>query len=146
VAHANHQLAILLDRFLYLSARFTHPPGRNATDVARAHFDQAQRELFNLAQAICALANPTVQRKLDLLREEIMVQLGLELRTRATGASIMRRSHPRPILWWEYQITPELSHDPTIVGNAVLKPYVKKLKEALRAQAAVIRARSSSPF
>jgi hypothetical protein len=146
VTHEHRKLAILLDRFIFLSARYTHPPGRNATDVARAHFDQAQRELFNLAQAICAIVNPAVQHRLDLLREEIMAQLGLELRTRATGASIMRRKHPRPILWWEYQITPELAHDPTIVGNAVLRPYVKKLKDALREQAAIIRARSSSPF
>ena len=145
MANDNSSLAILLERFSYLSARYTHPPGRNASEDARRHFNTAQRELFNLAQAICAILNPEVQLRLDLLREEIMAQLSLELRA-PTGAAVVRRKHPRPILWWEFQITPEVTHDPTIVGNAVLRPYVNKLKQALRDQAAVLRARSSSPF
>jgi len=137
----SRQLSPLLDRFYHLTRRYAHPPGRNASADARRHFDQAQIELFHLAQAICALLNPEVQLRLDLLREEIMAQLRLELRTCATGAFVVRRKHPRPVLWWEYQITPELTHDPTIVGNAVLRPYVSRLKTALRDQAAVIKAR-----
>ena len=135
------RLSLLLDQFYYLSKHFAHSPGRNATPAARRHFDQAQIDLFQLAQAICAIVNPEVQLRLDLLREEIMAQLRLALKTCATGAVVVRRKAMRPTLWWEYQITPELTHDPTIVGSAVLRPYVKKLKEALRDQAAAIRAR-----
>jgi|SRR5215467_2890008 len=131
----------LLNTFYTLSKRNAHPPGRNASADARRHFDQAQIDLFQLAQAICAIVAPDIQLRLDLLREEIMAQLRLELRTSATGAQVVRRKHPRPVLWWEYQLTPELSHDPYIAGNAVLRPYVTRLKEALRAQAAAVRAR-----
>jgi hypothetical protein len=135
------RLSPLLNQFYYLSKHYAHAPGRNATAADRRHFDQAQIELFQLAQAICAIVNPEVQLRLDLLREEIMAQLRLALKTSATGAVVVRRKAARPTLWWEYQITPELTHDPTIVGSAVLRPYVTKLKQALRDQAAAIRAR-----
>jgi len=139
--HDDCRLSSLLDNFYFLRKRYAHSPGRNASPDARRHFDQAQIELFYLAQAICAILNPEVQLRLDLLREEIMAQLRLQLRTSATGAAVVRRKVTRPTLWWEYQITPELTHDPTIVGSAVLRPYVTKLKQALRDQAAVINAR-----
>jgi len=138
--HDERRLSTLLNSFYFLSKRYTHPPGRNGGEDARRHFDQAQIDLFHLAQALCTLINPEIQLRLDLLREEIMAQLRLALRTSATGAVVVRRKVTRPTLWWEYQITPELAHDPTIVGHAVLRPYVTKLKQALRDQAAAIKA------
>jgi len=45
----------------------------------------------------------------------------------------------RPPTWQDAHLTPELSIDPTITGNAVVRRDVERLKAALRAQFATLR-------
>lgn len=41
--------------------------------------------------------------------------------------------------WYEVQITPEITTDPTITGSAILPEDLLRLSKVLRAQQAVVR-------
>lgn len=135
--HGIAQAAIT--RFKELSALYYRLPGKNTSPEKLAHYNHAQLELFNLAQTIVALRDPCVQFRVDTARRAIVAQLELHFKTGATGAALVRVRRPRRWCWRDAEITPEISFDPSLSGNAVLKPALKELKLALKAQAAVLR-------
>ena len=131
-------LAIAVERFTELSRHFAHPPGRHGTPEQRRHYTQAQLELWNLAQTICGMLNPQVQSELDSARRELVSQLSRCVRTPVTGALVIPCKRTRPLYWRDIQITPEITLDPDLSGLAVLRPDLKRLKLALRAQNTVL--------
>jgi hypothetical protein len=132
-----NRLAILCARFQELTKHFSHLPRNNRDATRRRLYVQAQEELFRLAQAICELADPAVQARLEEVREEAMAQVRLHVRV-PTGARVVTERPRRPLSWVDFQITPEITVDPHIAGSAVLSPILKRLKLALRAQWAIL--------
>jgi hypothetical protein len=132
-------LAILCDRFRNLSLQYRHVPrGSHSRDAdARRHYAQAQTELFQLAQAICKVAEPAVQSELEAARLDLVEQIRLHVKT-PVGPCVLPHVRSKLLAWSDYQITPELTSDPSIAYNAVLKPALARLKAALRAQWAVL--------
>jgi hypothetical protein len=97
--------------------------------------------MFNLAQMICMLTKPDIQLELDAVRREIIEQIRLNIKV-PTGARVETKRIPAGhLLWSEYQLTPELTVDPNITGNAVLFPLLTRLKALLRAQAGCVNTR-----
>jgi hypothetical protein len=135
----NVHTTMAIARFRALSNEFYRVPGRLATAEKRRLYHQAQIELFGLVQAICAQTDPALQLRLDSLRREIVAQLACDLKTQATGAYSVSTLPRRALSWRDFQITPEIAIDSRLAGNAVLRSTVKKLKEALRDQAGVLR-------
>lgn len=68
-----------------------------------------------------------------------MAQLSRCVKTQATGAAMVRTKSQRPMSWQDAQVAPEISVDPSMLGNGVIASDLKRLKLALRAQATVIR-------
>ena len=100
-------------------------------------YEQAQVEMFYLAQAICSQVDPALQQELDSVRREIVEQLNLHIKV-PTGARIVTKKVRSSIAWSDYQLTPEMMVDPTITGNAILYPLLKKLKALLRTQVSTV--------
>jgi hypothetical protein len=82
---------------------------------------------------------PAVQLELDSARRDLVAQLQRCVRTSVTGAVVHTLRLRRPPTWQDAHLTPELSIDPGITGNAVVRADVERLKAALREQAAVLR-------
>jgi hypothetical protein len=137
VLDERNQLAILCDRFHALSKQYGHAPRGRTTPEVRRLYNHAQTELFQLAQAICKIANPEIQANLEVARSEIMEQVRVHVKV-ATGARVVSERPIRAVAWYDFQITPEISFDPNITGNAVLRDELKRLKAALRAQYGVL--------
>ena len=123
----------LINRYLELQRKFAHC--NRHTD--RRQFDEAQRELWALAQAICQLTNPHIQQELDAARRDVMAQVNLHIEN--VGPVVVRpRAYKRPITWPEFQITPELSTDPTITGASVSADVAKRLRNAHKQQISLV--------
>ena len=80
-----------------------------------------------------------MQSELDSARRDLVAQLQKCIRTPVTGAAMGTVKLRRPPTWQDAHLTPELSIDPTITGNAVVRRDVERLKAALRAQFATLR-------
>lgn len=123
-----------ITRFRELRGKHGHLSRQDRSEYAIRCFHVAQVELFNLAQMICMLVDPPIQLELDAVRREIMEQIELNIKV-PTGARVeTKRIYTSRLLWSEFQLTPEIAVDPTIAGNAVLFPLLKRLKVLLRAQ------------
>lgn len=132
-------MAILCDRFRSLSLQHSHVPrgSHSRNGDARRLYSQAQTELFQLAQAIVQIADPAVQAELEAARLELVAQIRLHVKA-PTGPRVEPQRSARLLAWQDFQITPELTADPAIAYNAVLKPALNRLKAALRAQWSVL--------
>ena len=97
-------------------------------------FHTAQVEMFQLAQLICMMIRPDVQVELDSVRREIVEQIGMHIKAPIGARVVTKRIPDSHLLWSEFQLTPEIAVDPTITGNVVLLPLLKRLKALLRAQ------------
>ena len=105
---------------------------------------------FIVAQAICAIAAPTVQEALDACRREAMQYI-------AGGARRCDRHHIEGCVcaykaqiksevlqfgkstdWKRYEITPEVTRDPTISGRKLPRNLVRKLTRQLLKQQLVV--------
>lgn len=134
-------LEAAITRFRELRQHHGHLPRRHKTDDMVRQFHAAQVEMFNLAQVICMLVAPATQLELDAIRREIMEQIELNIKV-PTGARVVTRRIPTGhLLWSEYQLTPEITVDPSITGNAVLFPLLQRLKVLLRAQVGLVNTR-----
>ena len=137
----NLKLEQAVARFKELRGRHGHLSRQDRSAHAVRCFQAAQVELYQLAQVICMLLTPAIQIELDEVRREIMEQLDLRIKT-PVGARVVTKRIPKSnLLWSEFQITPEISVDPTITGNMVLRPLLQKLKGLLRAQCSTVNAR-----
>jgi len=135
-------LDMAIARFRELRGKHGHLPRNGRTPEVIRHFHAAQVEMFNIAQLICFLVGPEVQLELDATRREIIEQIELNIKV-PTGARVVTKRIPMGhLLWSEFQLTPEISVDPNITGNAVLFPLLKKLKGLLRAQCSLVNTRT----
>jgi hypothetical protein len=100
-----------------------------------------------LAQALAALADPSIQANLDAVRREIVETYGSKDQTPATGNNHGRRRsreifvHKRAkgkARWSDYQITPEIDTHLALVGTTIPKETARRLKRALTAQISLI--------
>lgn len=131
-------LEISIARFRGLRQNYAHLPRQRRTPERIEQFRMAQVEMFNLAQVICTLIDPQLQLRLDTVRREIMQQIDLNIKV-PTGARVeTKRTTLSHLVWYEYQLTPEIAVDPTITGNAVLFPLLRRLKACLRAQVGLV--------
>lgn len=130
------QLAIA--RFRELRGKWGHLPVRGRTPEIKRLFNAAQVEMFYLAQVICDSLDPAIQHALDETRREIVEQIELGIKVPTGARVVTKRIANGNFIWSEFQITPELAVDPSITGNAVLHPLLKKLRALLRAQVATV--------
>lgn len=127
------ELEIAIQRFKELKKQ-SYMPRRGRTPEMLRQFHSAQIEMFYIAQKICMLTRPDIQLTLDAVRRKIVEQIELSIKA-PIGARVMtQRVNSSALTWSEYQLTPEISSDPTITGNVVLMPLLRQLKESLRAQ------------
>jgi len=129
-------LAILVARFHELDRQFKHPGRRDSADQRRL-YNVAQTELFNIVQALVGLAHSCVQRQLTEIRREMVAQLRAGFKTGVTGAQA-NVVHTAPLRWYEVQITPEITISREYVGNAILAEDLRKLRQAMRNQQALL--------
>jgi len=132
----NEKADDLIARYSELQRRFGHAPRRPED---RRHFDNAQRELWALAQAICQLTYPHIQHELDAARRDVMAQVNLHIEN-AGPVEVRPHKQKRPITWPEFQLTPELSIDPTITGACVTIEVAKRLQKAHKLQVQMVYA------
>lgn len=137
-ATETEQLSSLITRFRELRSRHSHMPLHGRTPETRRQFQLAQTEMFNIAQAICGLAQPRLQRALDDVRREIMEQITLGIKAPTGARVVAKQLRFTSVIWSEFQITPEVAQDPSINDNAVLLPLLRRLKPLLRAQCGLI--------
>jgi len=136
MAQCGRKLDDLISRYLELHRQYGHAPRRRED---RPHFEKAQRELWQLAQAICSLTHPALQAELDAARRDVMAQVCLHIIN--CGPVVVRpRNYLRPITWPEFQLTPELSQDVTITGATVTSDVAKRLRLAHKNQVSAIYA------
>jgi len=141
MSQENIKLEEAIARFKELRGRHGHLSRQDRSEYAVRCFHTAQVEMYQLAQVICMLLTPAIQIELDEVRREIMEQIDLKIKV-PTGARVTTKRIPKSsLLWSEFQITPEISVDPTITGNMVLRPLLKRLKGLLRAQCSTVNAR-----
>ena len=113
-----------------LSARFAHAPRRGCD---RPLYELAQRELWQLAQAICHMSAPKLQHELDLARRDVVAQIRLHIEN--VGPVVVRpAARDRPRSWAEYHITPEISYDPSTNGATITTDVARRLLRAHKAQ------------
>jgi hypothetical protein len=138
---AQNTLQLAIARFRELRQRHGHLPRNRTADMAH-QFHAAQVEMFNLAQVICMLVDPAIQLELDATRREIMEQIELNIKV-PTGARVeTKRITSGHLIWSEFQLTPEIAVDPTITGNAVLFPFLRRLRALLRAQVGLVNTKT----
>jgi hypothetical protein len=130
-------LQLAIARFKELRQTHGHLPRNRTVDMVH-QFHAAQVEMFNLAQVICMLTEPGIQLELDATRREIIEQIELNIKVPTGARVVTKRIASGHLLWSEFQLTPEIAVDPTITGNAVLFPYLRKLKALLRAQCGLV--------
>jgi hypothetical protein len=135
-------LEVSISRFRALRQRYGHLPRQRRTPESIEQFRMAQVEMFHLAQVICGLVNPALQLELDTTRREIMQQIDLNIKVPTGARVVTKRTTPGQLTWYEYQITPEISVDPTITGNAVLFPLLRRLRVALRTQVGLVNTKT----
>jgi hypothetical protein len=128
------RLEIILQRYLELHSRYGHTPRRHEE---RPQFDQAQRELWVLAQAICKLAFPKIQSELEAAQRDAIAQIRLHIE-HATPVVVHPRRRQRPVIWSDFQLTPELSLDPTTTGACVTTDVAKRLHKAHKHQVSTV--------
>lgn len=98
-------------------------------------------ELYHWAQVIGALQAPRVQQELDACRRQVMniiveQEHGALRHDDGVFAPALDRTR---WTWMDYQITPEVSHDPALLGRICDKRLVKRLQQALHLQIKAVR-------
>lgn len=126
----------IVDRFLILERTFRHIPPF-ADSGYRDAFRRAHEELWVLAQALCALADPGLQSALDQTRRAILQEIHDHLQT---GHAVLKQTtRPRIMRWYEHELTPEITHDPTIHGSIISRRSLKNLRALIRAQGVCVK-------
>lgn len=119
----------VVHHFVELSRRFSHPPTSKGS--FRAIYQSRQVDLYHLAQVITARVFPDVQSNLDQCRRVIMDELTKGPCHSSVIGLIPRNVPSRFVRWNEYQITPEISFDPSVTGRVASGVNVKRLKQCL---------------
>src|SRR6266550_2472867 len=130
----------LYNEFLRLDRSFHRPPRRfhgneGNYSVIKYEFIRAQTAMFHLAQAICHLASPDIQRELDDARRDVMHEITHGPRGLECHVVILAAHAPR---WTDFEITPEVTFDPTISGSPVSRKAASRLRHAHKIQIATI--------
>ncbi len=130
----------LYTEFLRLDRAWHRPPrpfhgNEGNYAVLKQNFIRAQAAMFHLAQAICQLASPDVQRELDDARREVMDELTRAPKGLEVHVAALARSAPR---WQEFEITPEVTFDHSLAGSPVSKHAAMRLKRAHKHQVSVV--------
>lgn len=127
----------VLERFRFLHNHWNRRPAGNlpkGQELERIERRMVQIELFYLAQIIGLQHAPDIQRELDAARKRVMEEIKKqELPIGEQMLPSRDRSRPFP-RWFDFQITPEVSADPTITGVIVSRANAVRLRRALKAQ------------
>lgn len=126
----------LAERFVELQRTFAHVRPQDNADYRRA-YRSAHEELWVIAQALCALADPVLQNHLDRTRRFILQEIHDKL---PLGNAIIKpTTRSRPMRWYEHELTPELTHDPRLTGTLISRKSLKTLRALLRAQSICVK-------
>ncbi|MGH9426568.1 MAG: hypothetical protein ACRD2L_09755 [Terriglobia bacterium] len=143
-ARISSNLLPLIQRFRELAistqAQGSRQHGRHAARMKVGQVE-AQIEMFLIAQAICALTQPKLQESLDKTRAAIVAEIvGYKHDLSSADAVVTPADHLKCLRWsWrDYQITPEVSHDPELAGRVVSYRLVTKLRHLHKAQVRVV--------
>jgi len=126
---------ILIQRFRELHLAY----GR-AHNSHKDGFREANIELFILAQAIGALYAPGVQQSLNETRRAIVKDLLTGPQRLTMIDAVMAPVGKRKVnyVWSDYQITPEISVDPELLGRVVSHKLTRKLLKTQRLQISLV--------
>lgn len=126
----------LYTHFRSLQLAYRHiPRGR----VDRRMWSSAQVELFHLAQVIASRECPSIQSALTEARRAVMHHLIVD--TKDPSAPCSMGQSRRPMTWDRFQLTPEISHDPSLSAIPIPDPLARDLLTLHAAQVqAVLRA------
>lgn len=104
--------------------------------TAKPGYDQAQIELYILAQALGSLYAKQTQDQLNACRREAMQQLMGELKKLRYSDAVMApvNTNRRRMNWADIQITPEVTMDLRLIGRVVDNKLVAKLNALRRKQ------------
>lgn len=100
-------------------------------------------QLFHYAQVLCTMHAPRIQAELDQVRKDIMEMLVEQMIERLQLSDAILA--PAPIVqrqrwtWLDYQITPEVSHDPNMTGLVCSRTLTLQLKSALAHQVKAVK-------
>ena len=140
---AEPRISEAIGLFRELEARYRNPPrGRASQDRAlREAFAKANVELYQLAQAIAAAAEPAAQQRLNCARRHVVEYLiAPDAQSMLFSAAKLRpKLMQRPIRWCEVMLTPELEGDLALSGSRVPYALATELREAHRAQIEIVR-------
>jgi|SRR5438128_2449468 len=125
---------IRLDRSWHRPPRPFHGNEGNYT-VLKYEFVRAQTSMFHLAQAICQVACPDVQRELDDARRDVMHELTHAPKGLEVHMVVVNMHAPR---WQEFEITPEVTFDHSLAGSPVSKHAATRLKRAHKHQVSMV--------
>lgn len=126
----------LVERFVVLQRTFAHIRPQDTADYRRA-YRSAHEELWVIAQALCALADPGLQSHLDATRRLILAEIHKHISIGDTVIKPTTRS--RPMRWYEHELTPELTYDPRLTGSLLSHALVKTLRALIRAQSLCVK-------
>lgn len=120
-----------------LVKRYSHPPRATKSSETTIFYQKRQVEIYHLVQMTIARVHPLIQAEVHFCRSKIMEEITTQPDIRDSGFSRHSMQPQRArgfVRWYEYQITPEISFDPTITGRLASSTYVQQLKHALYAQ------------
>lgn len=118
----------LITRFRELESLYHHGHQDNAS------WNEAHRELFQLAQAIVSQQAPQLQAELTAARRDVMIYITRHEPPIFNTDHMMAPLKAFRFRWSDIQITPELFLDPYIKGVRVPKPVANKLIKLHRIQ------------
>ncbi len=124
----------LTTEFRTLNTRY-HRLHRHSPLNEHLEFTRAQVELWQLAQAICALREPALQSHLDQTRRKIMEELR---KLKHGGAAVRVVKYARRMRWYDFQLTPEISIDPGLTGRVTNQRNLNELRRLLCKQRMLI--------
>lgn len=131
-------LRSILSRFSLLQTSYPHPVhGGRSRPEDRIIFQMVQRELWQLAQAICTLYDHPTQYALDNARRQVVSEIQASLACHG-GAVVIPTKQPRAMRWTDFELTPELTCDPHITYRNASYTATSRLRNAHRKQKQVI--------
>lgn len=126
-------------------------PNRSADTIEhllhafRASSNEVER--WNIAQALTAVVSPKVQAGLDELRREIIIALTTQAPHISSGpkrnksqarAVLTAKHHKTKIRWSDFELTPEIDMQASMLGKTIPVQQAKRLKRLLTQQIATI--------
>lgn len=118
-----------------LTRRYSHPPRATKADIHGVIrlYQERQVEMYHLVQVVVARSTPLIQAEVQFCRRQVVDEIN-QGPTSPAVRSLQPKKTTGFVRWYEYQITPEISFDPTITGRFASSKVVDQLKQALHAQ------------